>query len=139
MFGLLRGPLTVIAHMFHFCINKLFSSVMFFVGIIVNNLFTFSVSTLTFFQFWFLGDGNVVFLSVMIFIMSSRFILSSSINICFVVLGSVAFRLSLFCFSIFFSVFVHIFHYLFVHRKLTWLASLWLVVLNVVDFAQISI
>ena len=62
-------------------------------------MFSFLVSTLTFFQSWFLGDGNVVFFSLLNFFLDFSFILSSYANVCFIVLGSAAFQFSAFCFS----------------------------------------
>ena len=59
----------------------------------------FSVFVLTFFQSSFLRACNVIFISVMIFYTNSRFILSCD-NFSFVVLECVAFRLSVFCISI---------------------------------------
>ena len=46
---------------------NLFSSVMLSIGICCNILFTFSVSTLTFYLSWFLRDDNVAFCSYKIF------------------------------------------------------------------------
>ena len=73
------------------------------IGIFDNNLFTFTVSTLTFFLSQFLKDGNAVFFSVMIFFINSTFILSFGINIYFMVLGSVVFWILEFCPSIWFG------------------------------------
>ena len=64
-----------------------FNSVILSVGIFGDNLFIFLFSTLTFFQSSFLREGNVVFFSLMIFFISSTFIFSYYINVCFVVLG----------------------------------------------------
>ena len=75
-----------------------FSSVMLLFGLFLYNLFNFSVST--FFQSWFPRYGYVVFFFVWIVFSNSSFILSSCVNICFVVLVSVEFRFSLFCVSI---------------------------------------
>ena len=59
-----------------------FSFVMLPVRIFVNDFFSFSVSTFTFFKFCFLRDGHVVFFSVMIFFINFTFILSFRVNIC---------------------------------------------------------
>ena len=56
---------------------------MLLVRIFGDNLFTILVSTMTFFQSWFLRDGNVVFFSVMILFINSTFILSFGVNVCF--------------------------------------------------------
>ena len=97
------------------------------------------------------------------FLINSLYILSFFVNICFVVLGSGAFCLSVFCFSIWLEVLaflylvfrfesgylVRILHYLCLHIFLVlenqpffniilaWSARLWLVILNLADFAQI--
>ena len=77
-----------------------FNSVMLSIGIFVNKLFFFSISTKTFFQSWFLRDGNVVFFSIMIFFINPTSILSSCVNVCSVLLGLYCFSFSLFCVSI---------------------------------------
>ena len=55
---------------------KSFNSMMSFVGIFVNNSFTFSVSDLTVLQSWFLREGHVVFFSDMILLMVSTLVFS---------------------------------------------------------------
>ena len=64
-----------------------------------NNLFIFSVSTLTFFQSRFLRDGYVIFGSLMICFIGFTFFLSS-FNVDVEVLGSVMFLFSVFRISI---------------------------------------
>ena len=77
-------------------INML-SSVMLSIGMCCNILVTFLVSNLTFFQFWFLTDGNVVFRSLItFFIFNSTFFLSFCVDID-VFLCSVMIWLSIFC------------------------------------------
>ena len=60
---------------------KSFNSGM-FVGIFVNNSFTFSVSDLTVLQSWFLKEGNVVFFSDMILLMVYTLVFSSWVSVC---------------------------------------------------------
>ena len=50
------------------------------IGMFGNNLLMLSFSTLTFFQFWFLKDGKVVFFLIIIFFIKSTIISSSSVN-----------------------------------------------------------
>ena len=76
-----------------------FNSVMFLVVVFGYNLFNFSLSSLTFFQSSFLGEGNIVFFSVMIFF-NSTFIWFSFVNIYYLVLRCVVFRFSVFRVSI---------------------------------------
>ena len=81
------------------------------IGIFVNNLFTFLVSDLTFFQSLLLTDGNVVFFSAMISFTNTWFF---PYNICFIFLRCMLFRFSVFCASIqlgFFCFLVSAFQY----------------------------
>ena len=60
-------------------------SLMLPVGIFVKNMFTFSVSTETFYQSLFRGHDDVAYISVMIFFLNSSFIFFFCVDICFVV------------------------------------------------------
>ena len=138
------------------------------VGIFANNLFIFSVSTLILFQPWFLRDVHVELFSVVIFFITTTFILSSCVNVLSVVFGYVVIRLQLFCiwivlrsscFSVFcfspnvadtcWCVFLFICWYIssiwrsdnqpFFIIVLPWSASIWLVALNLAYSVQIFI
>ena len=63
LFVFLRGTLILSKTNFSPALISSFNSVMFFVKKYINNPFSFSVSTSTFFQSWFLRDCNVVFFS----------------------------------------------------------------------------
>ena len=67
---------------------------MLFVGIFEN---IFSASALSYFQSWFLWDCHIVFFSIMIFFINSRFILFSCVKVIFVVLVGVVVWFSVFC------------------------------------------
>ena len=93
---------------------NLFNSVTLLAGIFVINLFTFSVSTVTFSLSWFLRDSDVLFFLDTIFFIMSTFVLSSGVNICFVVLGSIVLWFSVYCISIrlgFFLFFLFLFFF----------------------------
>ena len=145
---------------------KSLKSVMLFVGIFVNQSFTFSVSDLPVLQSWFLREQNVVFFSDMILFIISTFIFPSWLIVCVFVfavwrssLFSVWFWLGVSDFPVF-SILVivsgvcwcfclYIYRWIYGILRLenqsffvivvTWSASLWFVVLNLANSVQIFI